>query len=101
MLKEFIFVIISISAYLTWHSTILFQKTENWETNGKEDLSSDALLAADKVNDTGQDEDTNIDEDRKEDEDKFQVTQEREQDQVNDTCWALGHCSLTRSLASI
>ena len=60
MLKEFVFVIIIISAYLTWHSTILFQKTETWETNGKEDLSSDALLAADKINDKVNDKVNNV-----------------------------------------
>ena len=90
MLKEFVFVIIIISAYFTWHSTFLFQKTETWETNGKNNLSSNALLAADKNNDTGNT--TGQDEDSIMDEDKFQVTQETEQNQVNDTCSALGHC---------
>ena len=32
MLKEFTFVAILVSTYLTWHSTFLFKKTETKET---------------------------------------------------------------------
>ena len=81
MLKEFVFVVIIISTYLTWHSTFLFK--------GKADLSSNALLAADKNKDKG--EDTDMDEDRNEDEDP-------EQNQVKDTCSALGNCLCALSL---
>ena len=86
MLKEFVFVVIIISAYLTWHSTFLFPKTKSWETKGKDDLPPNALQAADKNKDKGKD--TGLDEDRNEDED----TLDTEQNQVYDTCSALGHC---------
>ena len=72
MLKEFVFVVIIISAYLTWHSTFLFQKTETSETKGKDDIPSDALLAVNK--------------------NKDKDIQDTEQNQVQDTCSALGHC---------
>ena len=86
MLKEFVFVVIIISAYLTWHSTFLFPKTKSWETKGKDDLPPNAPQAADKNRDKGKD--TGLDEDRNEDED----TLDTEQNQVYDTCSALGHC---------
>ena len=38
MLKEFVFVVIIISAYLTWHSTFLFPKSEKGDTK---DISND------------------------------------------------------------
>ena len=40
MLKEFVFLVIIISAYQTWHSTFLFQKTKSWETKSEDDPPS-------------------------------------------------------------
>ena len=46
MLKQFTFVAILVSTYLTWHSTFLFKKPETGETKDRGNLSSSALLPA-------------------------------------------------------
>ena len=85
MLKEFVFVVIIISAYLTWHSTFLFTKPKkNWKTKGNDDLSSYALLAVGK--NKGQDENTG------------KEIEDTEKSQVHDTYSAFGNCLCTLSL---
>ena len=117
MLKEFIFVVIIASAYLTWHSTFLFpekvatkgqhrtpsstlpatDKSEDRQERNMDEaqqvdeqsqLSSNALLATDK--DKGKD--TGQDEETDKDEDTNQDIQDTEKNQVHNTCSALGHC---------
>ena len=72
MLKEFVFVVILISAYLTWHSTFLFKGSK---TKGEENSTR-------KTAEKGQKE----------------VKSVREQSQVKQTCSALGRCLCTLGL---
>ena len=85
MLKEFTFVTILVSAYLTWHSTFLFKKPETGETKDRGNLSSSALLPASGKK-------KNEDPEAQEGDNKDHYKEATGQGQVLDTCSALWRC---------
>ena len=94
MLKDFVFVVIVISAYLTWHSTFLFPKQEKGDTKDKSNDEASSLIATNKNRNKGEVK-------QKKDPEDTQQTDNIDdagQNQVQDTCSALGRCLCTLGL---